>query len=510
MRLKNRKDHLPENRSLKSKLGKKKFAKVSIIVLCVLLAVLLALGGVAYTIGYMIYGNIHHETMDTGINTNRRSLREIIERDGDYTGSDYSPEEIAEVKRGIILDTYEIYLTEGVNCYEICKLLDEDQNADLSHLEDRFSKELLDFCKKAYRFGCADVVREYAKNSSGTTTEENTEDWITDPSTDVTTEPSDTTAPDVTTEPSTDTTPGSSSIIVAPAPETEPIPITGVTVTDSDLYNILVIGVDTRDTSFNGRSDTIMVVTLNKATKRVILSSFPRDMKVYDPSYGWTKINSIYARSGSIGTSAGRLAVAISHNFGVQIHDYVVVNFSVFNKVLGIMGGVDVPLYYAEFYALRNHLTEDMKAELRAQFAGNEKNPDFFVYVHLEEAQALHYARIRKVFNPVTQKNERSNDFYRNERQRNVVWGLIRSLRKLDLEKIKGIVSEVLPLVATSVTYNDFLLKLVNYLDYSSYSVSSFGFPVSGTWKYENNGVSYVVITDFEKNKTAWRSFVYK
>ena len=80
----------------------------------------------------------------------------------------------------------------------------------------------------------------------------------------------------------------------------------------------------------------------------------------------------------------------------------------------------------------------------------------------------------------------------------------------VDIEKVKAIAADVLPLVATSVTYNDFLLKIVNYLDYSSYSVSSFGFPVDGTWKYENTGASYVVITNFEKNRAAWRAFVYK
>ena len=508
MRLKNRKDHLPENRALRARLGRKSFSKVLIIVLCVLLTVLLALGGVAYTIGYMLYDNMHHETMDTAINTNLMSLREIIEQYGDYTGSDYSPEEIAEVKRGIIHDSYEKYLKPGTDYTDICKMLDADINADLSSLEGRFSREVLDFCQKAYRFGCADLVWEYSNIKESDTVDP---DWVTAGPSDTTdtTDPADTTVPDDTTTPE-DSATETTNIILAPTPDTEPPSISGVTVTDSDIYNILLIGVDTRDTSFAGRSDTIMVVSINKATKRIILSSFPRDLKVYDPSYGETKINSIYARAGSIGTSAGRLATAINYNFGIQIHDYVVINFSAFNKVLGIMGGVDVPLYYAEFYALRDHLSEEKKAELRTRFAGNESNSDFYVYVHLDAAEALQYSRIRKVYNPVTQKNERSNDFFRGERQRNVVWGLVRSLRNLDIEKVKAIAADVLPLVATSVTYNDFLLKIVNYLDYSSYSVSSFGFPVDGTWKYENTGASYVVITNFEKNKAAWRAFVYK
>lgn len=463
-------------------LRRKRAMKIAIMSLCVLLVLLLTIAGVFYSVGYMLYDNIHHETMNTDINTNLMSLKDLIERDGDYTGSDYSPEEVAEVKRGIILDSYERFLDTEGNYYEVCLLLDGSTDADLSSLEGDFTREELDFCRKAYLFGCADIIWDLSKkpdtgsSSIQTTTRE----------------------PGVTTLPT-----------VVETPDKEPDPITGVTVKDSDIYNVLLIGVDTRENNFNGRSDTLMVVSINKATKRIVLTSFPRDLKVYDPSYGWTKINAIYPRAGNVGTSVGRLANAIQYNFGITIHDYAVINFVVFENVINIFGGVDVPMYYAEYSTMKHYFDEQKQAEIESSFAGNEANADFCIYVHLDGTQALRYARIRKVYNPVTEEYERSNDFYRNERQQEVVWALIRSLRKLDLDKIKNIASDVMPLVATSVTYNDFLFKIMSYLDYSSYSVSSFAFPVSGTWGYENDGASYVVIYDFEKNKTRWHTFVY-
>jgi len=455
------------------------------------------LGGAAYTVGYLLYDNIHHETMDTEVNTNLMSLRELIERDGDYTGSDYTPEEIAEVKRGIIFDTWDAYLEEYKNYYKVSTLLDADINADLSHLLDGFSQRELDFCRKAYRFGCADLIQSMSsENNIDNTTVSTVRPTVTTPSGDTDTD--------------TDSGKNTSSNDIVGAPDKEPEPLTGVTVKDSDIYNVLLVGVDTRDDSFNGRSDTVMVVSINKATKRIVLTSFPRDTKVYDPSYGWTKINAIYPRAGNVGTSVGRLANAIQYNFGITIHDYAVINFIIFEKVINIFGGVDVPLYYGEFNAMLKVLSEEEQAEMRKSFAGNEATPNFCIYVHLDGTQALRYARIRKVYNPVTQQNERSNDFYRNERQQQVVWALIRNLRRLDIDKIKKIADEVLPMIATSVTYNDFLFKIMNYLDYSAYSVSSFSLPVDGTWKYENDGASYVVITDFEKNKAKWRAYVYK
>ena len=66
---------------------------------------------------------------------------------------------------------------------------------------------------------------------------------------------------------------------------------------ENKTYNFLILGVDERDDDV-GRSDTIIVLSTNMATKRIGLISIPRDSRVEVPNYGETKINHAYAYGG--------------------------------------------------------------------------------------------------------------------------------------------------------------------------------------------------------------------
>jgi anionic cell wall polymer biosynthesis LytR-Cps2A-Psr (LCP) family protein len=111
------------------------------------------------------------------------------------------------------------------------------------------------------------------------------------------------------------------------------------------------------------------------------------------------------------------------------------------------------------------------------------------------------------VKNPATGEWERSGDNWRTERQKNVVWSLIRQLRNLDMDKITKLVKEVMPMVATDLSYNDFIVKMAGYLDYKRYSVSTFSIPAPHTWIYGEG--SYVEIFDWDANRKGWKEFVY-
>jgi LCP family protein required for cell wall assembly len=294
---------------------------------------------------------------------------------------------------------------------------------------------------------------------------------------------------------------------VVPRPETEPPIISGVTVTESDVYNVLLIGID----QAASLTDTIIVISINKASKKVVITSFMRDLKIYDPNYGWCRINSVYARklnaTGSKGAAVGALANVLSHNFGITVHNYATVNFNIFIKVVDILGGVDVPLYYSEYLYMTYHtFGENKMSGLEPYYEGG--NETGYVYVHLNAEQALVYARMRSnVYNPYTGTYDRSDDRFRNERQRHVIYGLMRKVRELDLDKIKSIAQQVLPLVTTDLDYNTFLTRLTTYLDYKKYSITSFAIPVRFSWDYGSG--NYIEIYDFDRNKREWRAYVY-
>ena len=486
------------NKALASRIAQRRSLKTFIIILSVLLAVTLSLGGAAYIIGGALFGNLDYQEMETN-QKDLTKLREILEEFGEYTGTEFTEAEVREVKYGIILEkSYE--LSE----YKDYKpLLDAIKaNGTLSELEG-FDENEIAVCRLAIKFESEEIIRdrEVLVTAPPTTEPPVTEPPETNPD-DTDTDTGTETVPPVTEPPET-----TSPVVVVPKPETEPPIITGVTVNESDVYNVLLIGID----KAASLTDTIMVISINRASKKAVITSFMRDMKVYDPNYGWCRINGVYVRklnaTGSKGAAVGALANVLNYNFGITIHNYATVNFDIFIKVVDVLGGVDVPLYYSEYLYMTYHtFGENKMSGLEPYYEGG--NETGYVYVHLNAEQALVYARMRSnVYNPYTGTYDRSDDRFRNERQRHVIYGLMRRVRELDLDKIQAIAQQVLPMVTTDLDYNSFLSRLMTYLDYKKYSITSFAIPVRFSWDYGSGG--YIEIFDFDRNKREWREYVY-
>ena len=120
---------------------------------------------------------------------------------------------------------------------------------------------------------------------------------------------------------------------------------------EEHIMNVALFGLDSRqnpdmtgeeDSQLKGRSDTIMILSVNKKTNQIKLISVMRDSAVLvDGTY--RKINSAYYRGGA------ELAVkTLNENFGLDITDYVTVNFFGLSKVIDAVGGVEVEVTQAE------------------------------------------------------------------------------------------------------------------------------------------------------------------
>ena len=103
--------------------------------------------------------------------------------------------------------------------------------------------------------------------------------------------------------------------------------------------NFVLLGSDSRDPddSGAGRSDSIMVVHLNKAHDQAYITSFPRDMYVNIPGYGENKINAAFAYGGT------KLMVQTLESLtGTRMDHVVMVDFEGFIKLTDSLGGVTV------------------------------------------------------------------------------------------------------------------------------------------------------------------------
>jgi anionic cell wall polymer biosynthesis LytR-Cps2A-Psr (LCP) family protein len=137
-------------------------------------------------------------------------------------------------------------------------------------------------------------------------------------------------------------------------PAAEPITYTQIT---TNRINILLMGADKRPNDNAGRSDTIIMVTINQDTKTVGMLSIPRDLWVMIPGYGMNRINAAYLLGERATPNGGGVALmqrTIEHNFGIRADYYAQINFDGFEQVVDILGGIeiDVPELHdtARFY----------------------------------------------------------------------------------------------------------------------------------------------------------------
>lgn len=117
----------------------------------------------------------------------------------------------------------------------------------------------------------------------------------------------------------------------------------GATLTER--VNILLMGSDSRTTDKNGRTDSLILVTVDPLSQTAAMLSIPRDLWVVIPGYGENRINMAY-RLGQLSDVPGggpALVVAtVEANLGVPVDYYGVINFEGFANVIDVLGGVGV------------------------------------------------------------------------------------------------------------------------------------------------------------------------
>lgn len=121
---------------------------------------------------------------------------------------------------------------------------------------------------------------------------------------------------------------------------------------DVSITNIALFGVDGNSTKY-GRSDAIIILSIDKKHDKIKLMSILRDTYVNIEGYGMTKINHAYAYGGPI------LALkTINSNFDLDIEDYIATDFLGFKEIIDLLGGVEVFIKTYELSAMTTLLPE--------------------------------------------------------------------------------------------------------------------------------------------------------
>lgn len=247
-----------------------------------------------------------------------------------------------------------------------------------------------------------------------------------------------------------------------------------------DVYNILLVGSDTRVAGEYGRSDTMMLVSINNNTKKIVVTSFLRDLYVYLPyKEHWDKINAAYAYGG-----INLLFDTIEKNFSLDIDQYVMVDFYSFINVIDILGGIEVDVQEDELYWCNQYI------HANNLLLGDDEYSDYLSmadgsYQHMNGKQVLAYSRFRYVGNA---------DFSRTERQRKVMNIVFEKLKSIDASTLVKLLDEFLPEVTTSIEYEEFIELLSILPDIFGYDIVSWGLPDEDFKYITVNGQSHIGI----------------
>jgi LCP family protein required for cell wall assembly len=253
----------------------------------------------------------------------------------------------------------------------------------------------------------------------------------------------------------------------------------GVVTQVDGVCNILLIGQDTRVSNQRGRSDSMILFSINKNTNQMTMVSLMRDMYVQIPDHTNNKINAAFAYGG-----VSLLDETIATNFGIQIDYNVEVDFEGFKDVIDTLGGVDIDLYQAEVDYL------------------NKNGWDLQVGTnHLTGAQALAYSRIRYVGN---------NDFERTQRQRAVLTSIFQSLKGESLSSLLSIYSSVAGNLYTDMTNAQILSIATSAYGMIDNGINSYRIPTDDMYRGETiRKMSVLVIPDWDYARSTLQGYLY-
>ncbi|MEN1967486.1 LCP family protein [Lentibacillus sp. N15] len=237
----------------------------------------------------------------------------------------------------------------------------------------------------------------------------------------------------------------------------------------TEPLNILLLGVDERDND-KGRSDALMVLSLDPTNDKMQLISIPRDTRATIIGKGFEdKINHAYAYGGS------DMSIATVENFlDIDLDYYVRMNMEGLQELVDQLGTISV----------------------NNEIAWKDGKYDFAVGpVEMDGDKTMHFVRMRK--------QDPDGDFGRTKRQRKVIEGIVDKGASVgSVSKINGVINIMGNNMATNLDFDDMKKLLKGYKD-TRKNVVSYQMKGTGTTMKNDSGqnIYYLIVPEEEVSK---------
>ena len=261
----------------------------------------------------------------------------------------------------------------------------------------------------------------------------------------------------------------------------------------ANMRHLLLIGIDARPGETTGRSDTMMIVTLDPDGNVIKLTSIMRDLYVEIPGRKNNRINATYVFGGP-----ELLMETIELNFGVHIDHYIAVNFSMLGKLIDSIGGLTLTVEN-EYYMRR--INAVIKQDNRV--LGIDRNDQLLTEPGeqlMTGKQAQAYARYRY--------GTADGDFGRTVRQREIITKIFEKLNQMTAIELMGLVVDNFDNVYTNLSVSDLASYAPVLISMKDAEIQEMRLPIDGGYQSKTIAGMSVLVPNREKNMQALLEFL--
>lgn len=260
-----------------------------------------------------------------------------------------------------------------------------------------------------------------------------------------------------------------------------------------EMRNLLLIGLDARPGEQTGRSDTMIIVTLDPDGNTIKLVSIMRDLYVEIPGYKNNRINAAYVFGGP-----ELLMETIEVNFGIHIDNYIAVDFSMLGALIDSIGGLTLTVEN-EYYMKRINavIKEDNKV------LGIDVNDQLLTEPGeqlMTGKQAQAYARYRY--------GTSDGDFGRTARQREVITRIFEKLSGMTVIELMSLVVENSSNIYTNISVSDLASFAPVLVSMRDAQIEEMRLPIDGGYTSKTVSGMSVLVPDREANIQALMDFL--
>ncbi|SES99291.1 LCP family protein [[Clostridium] polysaccharolyticum] len=259
---------------------------------------------------------------------------------------------------------------------------------------------------------------------------------------------------------------------------------------EDDVINILLVGEEAILDKGRGRTDSIMIATINVKEKSLKLTSIMRDLYLQIPGYSDNKINAAFNIGGM-----DLLVQALNQDFALKLDGYVKVDFDSFEDVIDALGGVEITLSAkeADYLNRTNYISNPAYRNVRE---GTQT---------LNGNQALGYSRVRYVAH-----GDQANDFGRTQRQRNVLNAIFQKYKSKSAVELIALLPDILSFVTTDLNRTAILEYLYLAVTLHPQELETMRIPVEEKYYSARiRGMAVLVPDTLQDNIDALQAFIF-